>query len=188
MIKKKANKKLARQAAEKLIRESKILLEAPIMLNDIIQHLRTRFDIDVHGKDMSDKFSGILVTKDNTFGILYNSSMSKNRIRFTIAHELGHLMLCHQFGKEIVYEKYNLNKQIDWWELEANTFAANLLMPQKLLQKDTKNLKKGDIPLLSKKYLVSEAAMTNRIYFSNQLLGVSSDPYYGNSIDEDNDI
>ena len=188
MIKKKANKKLARQSAEKLIRESKIPTEPPIMLNNIIKYLRTRFDIDVRGKDLSNKFSGILIIRSNTFGILYNSSMSKNRIRFTIAHELGHLMLCHEFDKEIINEKYDINKQTDWWELEANTFAANLLMPQKVLQKDTKNLRQEDIPILSQRYAVSEAAMTNRIYFSNQLLGVSSDRYYGNDTDEDNDI
>jgi hypothetical protein len=70
----------------------------------------------------------------NGWGILYNESVSsKGRINFTLAHEFGHYLL-HR-------SKYPSGLQcssndIARWdsayraaEVEANTFAANLLMP-----------------------------------------------------------
>jgi Zn-dependent peptidase ImmA (M78 family) len=69
-----------------------------------------------------------------------NSNNPKVRQRFTIAHELGHLIL-HE-GHELILERLvRLNFRdatsstaSDAEEIEANHFAAELLMPQDLLQ------------------------------------------------------
>lgn len=65
-----------------------------------------------------------------------NSATSANRQRFTIAHELGHL-LCGHDGQTLILDR---TVQVNWrdrtsgaatdrQEIEANAFAAALLMP-----------------------------------------------------------
>lgn len=188
MIKKKVDRSLAERAAEKILKESKIKNYPPVVLRDIVEYLKSFKDIDVRSRNMSENFSGMLIIKENTFGILYNENFNENRNRFTVAHEIGHLMLGHEFDEEIIYEKRDITSQKDWWEQEANAFAASLLMPKKCLKIDLRNLNKGKIPLLAKKYRVSETAMRNRIFYSNGLLDSTYIPFYNNEKNELEDI
>lgn len=58
------------------------------------------------------------------------------RQRFTIAHEIGHILLGHDgiSYRDPNYQKYNdFIKRMN--EVNANSFAAELLMPEKLLRK-----------------------------------------------------
>lgn len=65
--------------------------------------------------------------------ILLNSNMGHCRKRFTLAHELGHILLGHLpaqlQGGSIVEARHQ------WQESEANRFASELLMPLPALQK-----------------------------------------------------
>ncbi len=69
-----------------------------------------------------------------------NSAHPKPRQRFTIAHELGHRAL-HP-GREIILDvpvRVNLRDKTssmatDIEEIEANAFAAALLMPEKMIR------------------------------------------------------
>ena len=67
------------------------------------------------------------------WGIIFNSSNSKGRINFTIAHEFGHYLL-HRINYPKGFE-CNANDMMNWdskfgqLEHQANVFAANLLMP-----------------------------------------------------------
>lgn len=65
---------------------------------------------------------------DDTAYILINSDKPRFRRRFTIAHELGHLTLGHLHEGEIVLDGMIHNTQP--YEIEANAFAAGLLMPE----------------------------------------------------------
>lgn len=58
--------------------------------------------------------------------IFYNEKMSYERIRFTLAHELGHLFLEHPDTGKKIYED------------EANVFASYLLAPSPLVLRDSK--------------------------------------------------
>lgn len=67
-----------------------------------------------------------------------NSKTSPRRQRFTIAHELGHW--CMHEGELIVDRAVMINNRnkvssqaIDPQEIEANRFAASLLMPRELV-------------------------------------------------------
>lgn len=66
--------------------------------------------------------------------IYYNDSKSNTRIRFTLAHELGHCLLGHlKLGKT-----YNRNSELDYadmdvYEMQANVFARDILMPATVL-------------------------------------------------------
>ncbi|WP_119068771.1 helix-turn-helix domain-containing protein [Rubrobacter indicoceani] len=60
--------------------------------------------------------------------VLINSDKSRVRRRFTIAHELGHLVSGHLNPGEVVLDE-TLNEK-NPQEQEANAFAAGLLMPE----------------------------------------------------------
>ena len=124
--------------------------------------------------DFNNEVSGILIRKGADIVIGVAKEQSKTRQRFTIAHEIGHLIL-HE-GEEIHVDKdfrVKLRSQIssaaiDVDEIEANTFAAALLMPEALLMKDIKKLEidfddASQIDNLAKRYNVSGQAMTFRL-------------------------
>lgn len=80
-----------------------------------------------------DSDEGCLWSKNNTkFLILYNDKISnEGRIRFTLAHELGHYVLKHnQKSEKTKLTRYSLTQdEYDVFEKEANYFAKRLLAP-----------------------------------------------------------
>ncbi|WP_417251041.1 ImmA/IrrE family metallo-endopeptidase [Castellaniella sp.] len=83
----------------------------------------------------SSEFEGALLRDPgdtSRWGIFYNGHASKERQRFTIAHEFGHLILHRRLqsifncSKADVYASLDDARDI---EREADDFAANLLMP-----------------------------------------------------------
>lgn len=80
-----------------------------------------------------DSDEGCLWSRNNTeFLILYNDQVpNKGRIRFTLAHELGHYILKHNEKTEKTkLTRYSLTQdEYDVFEKEANYFAKRLLAP-----------------------------------------------------------
>lgn len=152
---------LARTKARKVLAEMKIK-QAPVLLRDVINYLQQQYDMAELAAyavdDFSEKVSGILVMKDDTPTIGYNNKQHRHRQRFTVAHELGHLLV----GSTVCGNDNVLSGGFSPSEVEANQFAAELLMPRELLKKD---LQKGNlrIPELSRKYWVSEEALGWRV-------------------------
>lgn len=121
--------------------------------------------------------SGILVREGNRAVLGLNAADHRNRQRFTIAHEIGHFLL-HEGDRVFVDRSYNVSLRssisslgTDLEEIEANTFASLLLMPEEFLVKDlqeeeididdlkgTEKLKK-----LVRRYRVSPQAMSFRL-------------------------
>jgi ribosomal protein L37E len=58
----------------------------------------------------------------------YRSSTDR-RLNFTVAHEIGHILLEHL----MIPKECKLQEELDMEEREANEFAARLLMPEKLV-------------------------------------------------------
>ena len=81
--------------------------------------------------------SGMLYRESNTVLIGINASHRPTRQRFTVAHEIGHLLM-HE-GRPVVVDRLvrvNLNLRDGTStkeEIEANAFAAELLMPKELI-------------------------------------------------------
>ncbi|HXA40011.1 MAG TPA: ImmA/IrrE family metallo-endopeptidase [Phenylobacterium sp.] len=64
--------------------------------------------------------------------VIVNSRRSALRLRFTLAHELGHLLIPWHVGTvvdEIDIGGYEADYEYVLWEAEANRFASELLMP-----------------------------------------------------------
>jgi len=148
-------------------------LNAPINIKSIIKKL----GIKLSPYDLGEDVSGVLVIDKGNYKIGYNSTESLVRQRFTLAHEVGHFIL-HCEDKEeglfvdntkYMFRKGSPNSKEYKREMQANQFAAALLMPEQLIQKyigDWKNRSSTDHELikeLAKKFKVSEIAMTFRL-------------------------
>jgi len=90
----------------------------------------------IRGDDLED-FEGALVPAPpgkKGWGILYNTAIrSSGRINFTLGHEFGHYLLHrHAYPKGFQCsseDMANWDSEYGQLEQQANTFAANLLMP-----------------------------------------------------------
>jgi Zn-dependent peptidase ImmA (M78 family) len=114
-----------------------------------------------------DDLCGYIEKDDNgKVTIYYNPNHHENRIRFTIAHELAHFLLGHLKENQTHYRDFTDNFKSSTYnpkEIEANKFAAKLLMPEDKL--NFLIYKKGitSIKELAKIMKVSEAAMVYRL-------------------------
>ncbi|RNM02354.1 ImmA/IrrE family metallo-endopeptidase [Dickeya undicola] len=93
--------------------------------------------------------------------IAYNTLDPHSRIRFTLAHELGHHVLDHtkQGRKLREYSNQDWNDGNYIEERDANRFAAELLMPEDAIKTLINKEKIYSIPHLASRFDVSEEAM-----------------------------
>ncbi len=102
---------------------------------------------------LSDESDALKYEKNNLILIAYNEKIeNKNRIRWSIAHEYGHIVLNHM-------------GQSDQNEVEANFFAANLLLPRCILKELIKKRDFVDKKYLQNKFGISKEASEK--FFSN---------------------
>lgn len=147
---------------------------APVDVNGIAASV----GLKIVYEDFTDDISGLLITRDSTGVIGVHSKQALVRQRFTIAHEIGHFVLRHhtQSGEHVhIDEGWKVSarnersaKGIDVQEIEANRFAAYLLMPETLLKARVadfrrKPLSEANVLELAKEFKVSEQAMTLRL-------------------------
>lgn len=86
--------------------------------------------------------SGLVLRRGNEIIIGVNKKQVPVRQRFTLAHELAHALLHH--GEEVRFDKsfrVNLRSEtsglgVNVEEIEANHFAACLLMPRRFIEAD----------------------------------------------------
>lgn len=161
---------IASREARKL-RVEHNLMERPI---DVFK-LCKKIGIDLFEQTFSEDsdISAILVKKGADAAIEINQNHSKTRQRFSVAHEIGHWRL-HADNDKLDIAKGSLdlkvfmrseNRSPD--EIEANEFAAELLMPEDLIQKEFYHLvesgEENFISELAKRYKVSESAIAFRL-------------------------
>lgn len=128
--------KMAKQKAEAFLRENGIN-ELPVDPFAIAAN----HDIIVKAKpDVEAGVSGMLLRHGDTFGILYATHIqSEGFQRFSVAHELGHYFLDGHVGhlllKDGIHSSHAGFVSTDPYELEADHFAAGLLMPATLFRR-----------------------------------------------------
>lgn len=128
----------------------------------------------IERREFEDDWSGFLLRGSDKAIIGVNAKHGVNRQRFTIAHELGHFLL-HDGETLHVDKSFKINFRdvnsslgTGIEEIESNTFAAYLLMPESFLMPDVReeHLDINDesaIAELAKRYQVSAQAMTFRL-------------------------
>lgn len=156
-----------RRKAEQLLEGQ---TEPPIDLDIIV----ARLGAEVRRSVVEADISGILYRQGTRKVIVVNASHSPVRQRFTIAHELAHLVL-HRGDGVHVDQGFRINLRdprsasaelVE--EIEANALAANLLMPADWLRRDlrdeTVDLEDDhEIGALAERYGVSVQAMLVRL-------------------------
>jgi Zn-dependent peptidase ImmA (M78 family) len=166
-----------------LLTENKII-KAPVPVDNIARNLGATIVYEPNDDDLS----GFLLKDKAKDKIILgvNSNHPETRKRFTISHEIGHLLLHSEesfhidksnegFRRRITKDKFERNKDsatgANKIEREANLFAAELLMPTAFIEKDMAKL--GDIDFLhdlkleklAVNYGVSIQALTYRLNY-----------------------
>lgn len=151
------------------------LFSLPVDVEALAKKLGARVVFD----DLDDDVSGFLLRENNVSTIAVNQSHHPNRQRFTIAHECGHLVL--HAGKDdqlwvdksyspVFFRNVHSSSGEKLHEIQANQFAAGVLMPEELLREQLKgDVSDMDILRLALRFKVSEQAMTLRLVTLNML-------------------
>ena len=96
----------------------------------------------------------------------YNATTEgAERQRFTIAHEVGHYALGHMVGKTLFRDTTETftGRVYDSVEVEANRFAADLLMPASLVKSAIEQDGIQTVSQLAQRFGVSASAMRWRL-------------------------
>ena len=168
-------KLILRHVAE--ILENQDVVAPPVKIESIVK----AHGVTIVHVDESDENSGFLYREPKTGKVVLgvNSNHAPVRQRFTLAHELGHLLLhssqpVHVDGKGMGFQVHLRNELSGEGtkrsEVEANLFAAELLMPRDMLRLELAGVQtlmtlddEGLIAELAEKYEVSQMALSIRL-------------------------
>ena len=166
--------KKAVQTADEILVSSKEIKAFPFMLIPVIIEykdfeLRTFGWIEKKGISAKDSFlsnDAELKKKGGMYILFYNEMMPPARLIFSCTHELGHYMLGHPIDSLSRMRDRNDPKFLDLYricEVEANFFAAELLMPEPIIVELFKRGCKITEEFLIKHFEVSREAAKKRI-------------------------
>ena len=136
-----------------------------------VEEIARRYKVVIKDEAFPDDVSGALHRGAEGAVIAVNRAHHPHRRRFTIAHELGHFLL-HQDAPAYYDPKNQVGLHFrakvtgatwDPKEVEANKFAAELLMPRKLLEARVRASAEVDAAELAAEFNVSPEAMTYRL-------------------------
>ena len=142
--------------AQKVLSDHEVL-EPPIPVEEIATRLGAQLSYEPF--DGKGELSGVLFREKGRVVIGINSSHPTVRQRFSIAHEIGHLVM-HQ-GSVYVDKTVRFNRDgkssmaVDREEIQANQFAAELLMPEVLIAASVKK-RLNKKPNISSALLIAE--------------------------------
>ncbi len=172
-------KTFAYDLLEYLQKQTDFTITLPIDIKEIIKYLSINYSTKPNFKKI--KLDGMISIENNEPTIWSNPMKTsiKERVRFTLAHELGHFMLHIAPTNDLSTVRAIEDEEISYYrddnwdktEMEANNFASQLLMPSTMITaKATKivtenpNLSKAEIiEELSNIFAVSTTAMTYRL-------------------------
>jgi Zn-dependent peptidase ImmA (M78 family) len=140
-------------------------LTAPVPVEDISR----RIGITAFRDEAEDGIASALCTDGDTGSILYSAGLSVQRRRFAIAHQLGHFLLASQGGTRSCTPRDLSENRRDTphrkEEMQANRFAAGLLMPKPLMAASLESLGKpaiAHVQMLATTYGVTAEAAASR--------------------------
>lgn len=114
----------------------------------------------------NESLSGLAVDTPRGPVIAVHEGHHLHRQRFTIAHELGHIVMGHldafHLDLNVPSSQAGDPPYYNWsHERAANDFAANLLMPVSFVRSELRGI--NDVHLLAERFNVSEMAMAFRL-------------------------
>ena len=137
-----------------------------------IEQIANAFGVVIQYLALDDELSGMAFTRDGQKRIIVNSGHHPNRQRFTLAHELAHHVLhaaCldNQVHVDAIVMRRDKASRFgtEPLEVEANAFAAELLMPLAMVKK-FKHVDINDdeeLEAIARTFRVSIAAISYRL-------------------------
>lgn len=162
----------AEREAQRLLAQHGIT-KAPVPVEDLARCAGTQ----VRYRKFDGDISGLLLRTDEGTVVGVHALHARTRQRFTIAHELGHFLL-HD-GRPAIVEHLHRSTRVnyrdgmsalatDTEEIEANQFAAALLMPGQMVEDEFAELigrhtDERIVELLARRFQVSPQAMRFRL-------------------------
>lgn len=130
-----------------------------------VEDIAARMQIGV-ARVQAKGWSGAVRTDEGSASIWIHENEAPHRQRFTIAHEIGHLMLHPDEDGRVFFRDTSFFGNAR--EVEANRFAADLLMPKHLVNAAMSALG-AEVSRLAKVFQVSDEAMAIRL---KEILGI----------------
>jgi Zn-dependent peptidase ImmA (M78 family)/transcriptional regulator with XRE-family HTH domain len=123
------------------------------------------FGADVTLLDLGSGFDGLATSSDEVKLIVLATSQVPARQRFTLAHELGHLLAGDDQGVHIDEDVFDRAQAKNPSEIRANSFAASFLMPQETIRAAVgpTGLTEQDFAALACDLIVTPAALAYRL-------------------------
>lgn len=136
-----------------------------------VEKIATKHGIKIETAYLDDELSGMSFVKNDVSVIVVNGNHHPNRRRFTVAHELGHHLLHRPYLEnnvhvdKVIYRNEVASQGTDRKEIQANAFAAELLMPASdLARYHAVDFNDEDfLADLAKRLKVSVSALTYRL-------------------------
>ncbi|HUE78178.1 MAG TPA: ImmA/IrrE family metallo-endopeptidase [Sphingomicrobium sp.] len=128
--------------------------------------------IEIVDRQLDDELSGMALIDEGRRFVVVNSRHHIHRQRFTIAHEIAHHALHSDYlranihvDKSVLRRDPLSSEGVEIREIEANAFAAELLMPRHLMGSfaDLDLADDRAIRVVAKQFGVSQAAFTYRL-------------------------
>lgn len=134
-------------------------IKPPVPVEELAESLGFKI---VYLTTVPDEFSAIVSTRDKLIGI--NGLHHRHRQRFSLCHELAHILMNHP------PESACTSQQISLYNFEADECAAELLIPTNLLGEYLRHTK--GVTKLARLFHVSEEAMTRKLRQFEHPLGI----------------
>ena len=164
MTSKKPDFKRANILANEILVASSTLMDFPVNTKRIVKEWS---DITVHSFQYAKKHgidieafgseAAVIHCKHGRYIIFYNQDDYRPRVKFSILHEFGHYYSGHEL------KKYINDAEYERVEVEANCFAAQILMPEQILNELKRRGAVITVDFLKKHFGVSEEAAQKRI-------------------------
>jgi Zn-dependent peptidase ImmA (M78 family) len=132
-----------------------------------VEGIARTMGMDVQQKYLFDESGSIELMNDGKYVITVNATENELRRRFTIAHEIGHYALGHiDYHRRICRDDLNSlsTGNFNPYEREANKFAAELLMPERVVRFAIADRGYTTTESLARIFGVSEVAMSWRLH------------------------
>lgn len=157
-----ASQELDRIAPDELAIVKNYLNTKPVRLGAMAEAL----GLNVRLSALEPGISGLIEVAGNTYSIKINRHETRERQRFTLAHEIAHYLLHRHLIDEAGSIKDTVlyrSGQSERVEFEANRLAADLIMPDEPIKTDLAKIRspltEDVLEFMARQWQVSKAAM-----------------------------
>ncbi|MGP3920228.1 helix-turn-helix domain-containing protein [Nonomuraea sp. 10N515B] len=138
----------------------------PSHTRDLAELIENVFGIDVAISELPDGFDGLASSREHRRLIVVGTSTVPSRQRFTLAHELGHVLAGDDQGLLVEADIYDKRHSRQSSEIRANAFATAFLLPEERLKSETSGMAWTDESFvkLAFRWWVSPSALAWRLH------------------------